>query len=173
MIEIGGGPFVFSAAHAGLHEGEFEPLHGHTFSVTARLIGGLDEAGMVVDFHLVKDALAAVIAPLRRRTLMPTRPLGGSCWREDDQIFIECGLKRYSLPVQDVVLLPVVNTTTEAIAAYLLQQFLTRIDDDLRIERVELTLSEAPDTAATAAADVPSAEHSVAATSSCETGPRR
>jgi hypothetical protein len=41
-IEIGGTPFVFCAAHAGLHDGEFEPLHGHTFAVTLRLSGNLD-----------------------------------------------------------------------------------------------------------------------------------
>ena len=30
VITVGGdGKFAFSAAHAGLHDGEFEPLHGH------------------------------------------------------------------------------------------------------------------------------------------------
>jgi 6-pyruvoyl-tetrahydropterin synthase len=35
-VEVGRGEFDFSAAHAGLHDGELEPLHGHTFQVTLR-----------------------------------------------------------------------------------------------------------------------------------------
>lgn len=46
-IEIGDGPFVFCAAHAGLHDGQFERLHGHTFTVTLRLHGSLGAAGML------------------------------------------------------------------------------------------------------------------------------
>ena len=120
MITIGGGgTFAFSAAHAGLHDGQFEPLHGHSFTVTLRLHGEPDEAGMVCDFTGAKNALAAAIAPLKRRTLMPAAPPGGRCEREGGQVVIECGDQRYSLPAGDVVLLPVPNTTTEQIAAWL------------------------------------------------------
>ena len=61
------------AAHTGIHDGAFEPLHGHSFTVTLCLHGDLDSAGMLVDFSIVKRELAAVIAPLRRRTLRPAR----------------------------------------------------------------------------------------------------
>ena len=152
-IEISGGPFVFSAAHTGLHNGEFEPLHGHTFSPALFITGRMDEAGMVTDFHDVKKALAAVIAPLRRRTLMPAELPGGSCVSEDGQVFIECGAKRYSLPSEDVALLPVANTTTEAIAAYLLDQLVPSLRDAPHIDQAQLRLSEAPDTTASASAD--------------------
>jgi 6-pyruvoyl-tetrahydropterin synthase len=153
-IEIGGGPFVFSAAHAGLHNGEFEPLHGHTFSPTVILTGGMDETGMMTDFHDVKKALANVIAPLRRRTLMPAQLPGGSCVTEDGQVFIECGAKRYSLPKEDVALLSVANTTTEAIAAHLLDQLVPYVRDEPGVDLIELRLSEAPDTMATASVDL-------------------
>jgi 6-pyruvoyl-tetrahydropterin synthase len=156
-IEIGGGPFVFSAAHAGLHAGEFEPMHGHTFTVTVALTGDLDGAGVVTDFSVVKDALGEVIAPLRKRTLMPAQPPGGSCVAEDGQIFVECGAKRYSLPSSDVMLLPLVNTTTEAIAGYLLDQLLPVLMCQDRVRRVELRLAEAPDTTAYASVDLATA----------------
>lgn len=154
-ITIGGaGPFIFSAAHTGLHDGAFEPLHGHTFTVTLTLLGELDAAGILADFYLVKKALAEIIAPLRRRTLFPAAPQGGRCWSEDGQVFIECGDKRYSLPGEDVVLLPIVNTTTEAIAAHLLDQAMPYLRDEPGLRRVELTLAEAPDTAATVGVDL-------------------
>lgn len=154
-ITIGGtGPFQFSAAHAGLHDGEFEPLHGHTFTVTVRLRGDLDGCGMLADFHAVKKALTGAIGPLRRRTLMPARPSGGRCRTEDGQVFIECGTKRYSLPAGDVTLLPVTNTTTESIAAYLFDQVLPQLRHHPGLLRAELTLAEAADTAATIGADL-------------------
>jgi 6-pyruvoyl-tetrahydropterin synthase len=144
VITVGGdGRFVFSAAHAGLHDGQFEPLHGHSFTVALRLHGDLDQGGMVCDFGVVKAALGAVIAPLRRRTLMPARPPGGRCIREDGQVVVECGGKHYSLPAGDVVVLPVVNTTTEVIAAWLLGQVMPRLEGT-PVRLAELVLTEAP-----------------------------
>ena len=152
VISIGGdGRFAFSAAHAGLHGGEFEPLHGHSFTVTLRLHGEPDGAGMVCDFTDAKNALAAVIAPLKRRTLMPAAPPGGRCDRDGAQVVVECGTKLYSLPAGDVMLLPVPNTTTEQIAAWLLAQLVPVLDNPgLRL--AELVLAEAPDTSATVSA---------------------
>ncbi|MGH3710726.1 MAG: 6-pyruvoyl trahydropterin synthase family protein [Pseudonocardiaceae bacterium] len=70
-VLVGRGEFDFSAAHAGLHDGEFEPLHGHTFQVTLRLLGIPGDDGMLLDFGEIKTALRETIAPLRRRTMMP------------------------------------------------------------------------------------------------------
>lgn len=151
-IEIGGGPFMFCAAHAGLHDGQLESLHGHTFTVTLRLHGSLDAAGMLTDFQPVKKALAQAIAPLRRRTLMPARLPSGTCQSAGGQVVIECGGKHYSLPAGDVALLPVANTTTEALATHLLSEVLPCVHGVPVIERAELILAEAPDTAATATA---------------------
>ena len=152
MITVGGdGTFAFSAAHAGLHDGQFEPLHGHTYTVGLRLHGDAGAAGMLTDFRVIKQALREAIAPLRRRTLMPQHPPGGSCRVEDGQVIFACGTKHYSLPAEDVVLLPVTNTTTEAIAAWLLDQLLTRMDAP-GVQLAELVLAEAADTCVTVSA---------------------
>jgi 6-pyruvoyl-tetrahydropterin synthase len=152
VIAIGGnGKFTFSAAHAGLHDGEFEPMHGHSFSVMLRLHGEPDETGIVYDFTKAKDLLAAVIAPLKRRTIMPVSPPGGCCQHDGNQVVITCGTKRYSLPATDVVLLPVPNTTTEQIAAWLLGELVPLLDAP-GLRRADLTLAEAPDTSATVTA---------------------
>ena len=152
VIAIGGnGNFTFSAAHAGLHDGEFEPLHGHSFAVTLRLHGEPDETGMVCDFTKAKDLLASMIAPLKRRTLMPVSPPGGCCAHDGNQVVITCGTKHYSLPAGDVVLLPVSNTTTEQIAAWLLRELVPLLDTP-GLRRADLTLAEAADTSATVTA---------------------
>lgn len=65
---------------------------------------------------------------------------------------IAAGRKRYVLPAEDVVVLPLVNTTTEAIAGYLLDRVLPYLHG-YGLTTVELELSEAPDTSATARFD--------------------
>jgi hypothetical protein len=56
--------------------------------------------------------------------------------------------RHYDLPETDVVLLPVGNTTTEAIANYLLDQVLAGLDPS-PLTYAELTLAESPGVAAT------------------------
>lgn len=153
-IEIGGVAFSFSAAHAGLHDGEFEPLHGHTYTPNLRLMGDLNSIGMVIDFHPIKKALADIIAPLKRRILLPADAPTVTWSHEDDQLFISCGAKRYGLPAADVAILPVVNTTTEAIAAHLAGQLLPYVRNEPGVRRLELTLAEAADTTATVRVDM-------------------
>jgi 6-pyruvoyl-tetrahydropterin synthase len=153
-ITIGAnGEFRFAAAHSGLHGGELEPLHGHTYLVTLTLEGDPDEAEMVCDFADAKEALSQVIAPLKRRTIMPARLPGGTVTTRDGQVIVECGRKHYSLPAEDVVLLPVPNTTTEALAGWLLEQLTA--GDWFRlpgIRSAELVLQESPAASGTARA---------------------
>lgn len=154
VLTIGGdGTFAFSAAHAGLHDGAFEPLHGHSFTVTVRLHGEPDETGMVCDFTEVKKALAAAIAPLKRRTLMPSVVPEGRCDFSGGQVLIEAGSKFYSLPADDVALLPIPNTTTELIAAWVLDLILPSLRST-RVRQAEFELAEAGDTSVIVAVDL-------------------
>ncbi len=151
-VEVGRGEFGFSAAHTGLHDGEFERLHGHTFQVTLRLLGTPGDDGMLIDFGEIKTALREAIAPLRRRTMMPGRAPEVLITSENNALSIVAGRKRYVLPAEDVVVLPLVNTTTEAIAGYVLDRVLPYLHG-YGLTTVELEISEAPDTSATARFD--------------------
>ncbi|QVJ03299.1 6-carboxytetrahydropterin synthase [Nocardiopsis eucommiae] len=133
---------AFGAAHAGLHQGRFEALHGHTYTCRLDLVGTLDPEGVVTDFVPVRQALAEAIAPLQRRTLMPAHaPAPVRLHHEDGMFVIEDGHRRFALPVQDVVLLPVVNTSTELLGQYLLDQVRPHLDG---VERAALVLRESP-----------------------------
>lgn len=155
VIAIGGPEFSFSAAHSGLHDGRFEPLHGHTYWVRLRVAGEPDGNGMLVDFTVVKKALRQAIEPLRRRTLIAADSPGVSVTTLEGQVCVEGGGKRYVLPAGDVALLPLSNTTTEAIARHLLDGLLSVLAGYEALAWAELELSEAPDTAATVRADLP------------------
>jgi 6-pyruvoyltetrahydropterin/6-carboxytetrahydropterin synthase len=60
--------------------GQPEPLHGHEWRVRVTYAGPqLDGAGFLVDFGMVKEALAAALAPLSGRNLNQVPELAG-CW---------------------------------------------------------------------------------------------
>lgn len=56
----------FSSAHnLRAYKGKCEELHGHNWRVTVSAAGGLlDKTGMVLDFHLLKNALKGVLENL-------------------------------------------------------------------------------------------------------------
>jgi 6-pyruvoyltetrahydropterin/6-carboxytetrahydropterin synthase len=151
---IGDGEYSFCAAHALTWPETFEPLHGHTFMVQLELGGALDAtSGGIMDFGAIKRALRDVIKPLRRRTLLAADAPGVEHVVDGGQVRFGRGAKTYCLPIEDVVMLPIVNTTTEAIAWYLLDQ----LEPVLRrpgVAWARLRLAEAPDVAATVHRDL-------------------
>lgn len=67
----------FSAAHALRHyQGKCENQHGHNFAVEAAVEGSRLDAktGMLLDFGILKKALAAILAPLDHAFLNDTPP---------------------------------------------------------------------------------------------------
>ena len=70
---------TFSAAHRLRRpNGEYEPLHGHDWSVEVSFAGSeLDETGLLIDFDELQAALQSVTAPLRRTSLNEAPLLSG------------------------------------------------------------------------------------------------
>lgn len=152
-LEMARAEFGFYSAHIALYNGEVEPLHGHTFQVTLRVSGEPDSSGMVAEFSKIKPAMRDAIAPLRRRTLVPGHAPGLQVTPEHESLSITCGRKRYLLPAEDVTVLPLANTTLEALAGYLLDRVLPQLHTT-GLVAAELQISELPGTAATARADL-------------------
>lgn len=102
----------------------------------------------MIDFGSVKAALRKAIAPLSRRTLVAARADGVPVIVHDGRVRFGHGDKHYDLPEGNVVLLPLPNTTTEAIAAHLLDQLDVALHQP-GLAWAELTLAEASDITAT------------------------
>jgi 6-pyruvoyl-tetrahydropterin synthase len=137
-LEMARAEFGFYAAHIALYKGEVEPLHGHTFQV---------------EFSEIKPAMRDAVAPLRRRTLVPGQAPQLQITQDNDSLSITCGRKRYLLPAEDVTVLPLVNTTLEVLAGYLLSQVLPQLPR-AGLLAAELQISELPGTSAIARADL-------------------
>jgi 6-pyruvoyltetrahydropterin/6-carboxytetrahydropterin synthase len=152
-LEMARAEFGFYAAHIALYNGEVEPLHGHTFQVTLRVSGEPNTSGIVAEFREIKPAMRDAVAPLRRRTLVPGQAPELRITPDNDSLSITCGRKRYLLPAEDVTVLPLVNTTLEALAGYLLSQVLPQLPR-AGLLAAELQISELPGTSATTRADL-------------------
>ncbi len=119
-VRVAGEALRFSAAHfITLSAGEVEPLHGHDYRVAAEIAAPLGLHGYVADFIAVEQALKDLIGILDHRTLLPERHPDFRVDVRDEEIEIALAARRWILPRRDCSLLPVRNTTAEALAGYL------------------------------------------------------
>ena len=132
-IYVGKDAHKFSAAHMTVFpDGTKERLHGHNFQVTVAL--DLSEIGFksFLDFGVVKTALNAQCKEWDDRLLLaekcPFFKIEKHTAEETD--FRLCG-KRYVVPTEEVVLLPLENIATETLAQEFCHRFMARLDPSL------------------------------------------
>lgn len=120
QVRVAGEALRFSAAHFITYgAGQVEPLHGHDYRVAAEITAPLGPHYCVVDFLTVEQALKDLIGEFDHRTLLPERHPEFRIDVRAEEIEVVQGVRRWILPRADCVLLPVENTTAEALAGYL------------------------------------------------------
>lgn len=146
---------TFSAAHfAQLGDGSSERLHGHNYTARIRLVGPLDGNEFVADFSLLKSALRELTSLLNHRVLVPGRSSRVAVTVSGDTCVVTADGKRYSIPTEDAVVLPVANTTVEALALYLVEQLGAELRQRLPDQaRLYLRIEESPGQGAEASLD--------------------
>ena len=118
----------FSAAHFVTYDGDqIEPLHGHNYRAALSIEGDLDQNAYVFNFVPLKRALRAICDSLDHRLILPTgnplleiQHLGGAFQVRADR-------KHYVFPEEDVVQLPIPNTTAEMLAQWIAGGIETRL----------------------------------------------
>jgi 6-pyruvoyl-tetrahydropterin synthase len=138
----------FAAAHFIAYPGFREPLHGHNYQMSVRVDAALGADGYVIDFCHVKRVAEDLCAELTERTLVPMR---------SDCLTIETAAGsvrmttvdggRFEFPVADCVLLPIVHSSAEELAAYLLgrlRQALAAEVEGRSIRAIAVGVAEAP-----------------------------
>jgi 6-pyruvoyltetrahydropterin/6-carboxytetrahydropterin synthase len=141
-LELARADIGFSAAHFSIHQGRSERLHGHNYRVFLRVRGTIGEEGTVVDFAALKAALRGLCAELDERMLVPTRSARIRVEESGGAIELTEGSRRFVIPRGDAVLLPVVNTTCECLAAHLLSELRARLGPS--DYHLELSVEETP-----------------------------
>jgi 6-pyruvoyltetrahydropterin/6-carboxytetrahydropterin synthase len=134
----------FSAAHYTIFSAsERERLHGHNYSVSAKIVAPMGDNGFAADYNVYKGRLAQLCDSLDEYMLLagdsPHQQIekAGACYRvnfaADEMLFLQ----------SDTLVLPIRNATVEEFSYYLLQQLLElSLEDDLR--EIELCVASGP-----------------------------
>ena len=134
----------FSAAHYTIFSAtERERLHGHNYSVSAKIVAPMGDNGFSADYNVYKNRLAALCDTLDEYMLLagasPYQEISeeGACYRvsyaEEEMLFLR----------SDTLVLPIRNATVEEFSCYLLQHLLEEsAADDLR--EIELCVASGP-----------------------------
>ena len=123
---------VFCAGHFITYQGDkCEGLHGHNYRAAATLEGQLNEAGYVFDFAILKRILRTICDQLDHRMLLPRDNPLLEITDDGSSVLVSYGQKKYMFPREEVVLLPIVNTTAEKLAEW--------VGDQIQAELSKLT----------------------------------
>ena len=125
----------FSAAHYTIFSAtERERLHGHKYSVSARIVAPMGNNGFAADYNVYKRRIKAVCDELDEYLILPERSpyqqieATGDSWRVHFNGEVMHFLR------SDTRVLPIVNATVEEFSHYLLQRLLEASRDDFLAE---------------------------------------
>lgn len=111
-------------------DGSREPLHGHNYRVQVRgEVPGLS-GDMVFDFLDIKPIVRMVCDSLDHKLLIPKENKHLNIYTNKKNYVIETPDESiFSIPVSDVLLLPILNTSAERIAVYICDEIRRKIFD--------------------------------------------
>ena len=145
-IEVAKDYFNFASAHFLIFaNGRREPLHGHNYQVSVVIEGELDRSGVVLDFIAFKPLVKQICDSLDHRTLIQTESPTVVVHQTAKEVEILYKKQRLILPRGDVVLLPLVNTSTELLAEYVADQIKQKVRQQFSatIKSMEVAVEEA------------------------------
>ena len=128
-------------------DGSAERLHGHNYRVFVEVEGPLCPHGLVLDFIKVKPIVQSIVDGLDEHWLIPgthpelTAELKGSTWD------IRYRERVYQAPEEDVIVLPINNSSAENLAAWIADQFRSDLGStfpECVPDRVRVAVEETP-----------------------------
>lgn len=128
FIDLAKEAFKFSAAHFLIFpDGTAERLHGHNYRVFVSLECDLCEHGLVIDFKMIKPLVKQMVDALDEYWLLPgehavlrVNDLGDGT---SEVVWMD---RRYVAPTNELIVLPVNNTSVENLASYLIDDLSKR-----------------------------------------------
>ncbi|MCP3870731.1 MAG: hypothetical protein GY703_22085 [Gammaproteobacteria bacterium] len=145
-VSVDPGELHFNAAHFITFDQTCENLHGHNFHVRITATGGNNRDAFVVDFVLLNRLAAQICAGLTNRILLPGESSEVVLQVNGNQIDVSSYDKRFSLPTENCVVLPLPNTTAEMLAWFIMESLiplLTEHDCLSQVGQMEVAVEEA------------------------------
>ena len=134
----------FSAAHYTIFSAtERERLHGHNYSVSARIVAPMGDNGFSADYNVYKSRLAALCDTLDEYMLLAGESPHQRIEENGDSYRVIFADDEMSFLRSDTQVLPIRNATVEEFSILLLQRLVAASgDDDLR--EIELCVASGP-----------------------------
>ena len=127
-------------------DGSKEKLHGHNFNVSVALDLASVAFDSLLDLGIVKKAVESQCREWNEHLLLGTKNPKLQIVRNDGELeFRLCG-KRYLLPAEDVVLLPIDNVIVENLAVEFARRVVERLGGELvrgHVTGIEVEVREA------------------------------
>ena len=140
----------FSAAHFTIFSAtERERLHGHNYSVSARIVAPMGDNGFAADYNVYKQRLARVCDSLDEYMLLAGDSPHQHIVEEGENYRVTFDGQDMLFLKSDTLVLPIANATVEEFSYYLLQQLLAASEGDDLVE-LELGVASGPGQRATA-----------------------
>jgi 6-pyruvoyltetrahydropterin/6-carboxytetrahydropterin synthase len=146
-VSIGKEHLRFTAAHFIAFRGFREPLHGHTYQVKVTVSGPVGPDGYVVDFLVLKRIAEEECARLHFHTLLPHQSDCLQIQENTTNVTVQCeDGTSFVFPRQDVRLLPIVHSSSEEIARYLISRLRERLKEARgnTIQTIEVMIEDIP-----------------------------
>jgi 6-pyruvoyltetrahydropterin/6-carboxytetrahydropterin synthase len=120
-VHISKDNLIFAAGHFVSYDGEkVEPLHGHNYRMSVTVEGPVEENCYVFNFVTLKRMMKRVADELDHRMILPRdNPLIAVEPQDDGGVIVRARGRWYRFPQEDVVILPLPNTTVEMLAKHL------------------------------------------------------
>jgi 6-pyruvoyltetrahydropterin/6-carboxytetrahydropterin synthase len=139
----------FSSAHFLIFpDGTAERLHGHNYKVYVTIETELDQHGLVVNFQEIKPLVREICDGLDEHLLLPGKhPVLTAVARPDGNTEIRYRDRYYSVPTNEVIVLPITNSSAENLATWVGGQIRDRMRErwpTLRVLRLEVGVEETP-----------------------------
>ncbi len=146
-IEVHKDYLKFSAAHFLIFpDGTAERLHGHNYRVRLEADTELDEHGLVINFQVIKPILRKLVDELNEHLLLPGKhPVLTINARDDGLTEVRYQERYYVIPSDEVIVLPIGNTSVENLAGWLADTMLERLAEELPsivINRLKIGVEE-------------------------------
>ena len=124
----------FAASHAlRNYEGACQRLHGHNYSVAARICAPMGPEGFSADYNVYKRRLKKLCDAHDEYMLLAEHSPHHTIDAIDGEYHVVFNGKTLRFPIDETLLLPVVNVTVEELAHYILGLLIEDSgDEDLR-----------------------------------------
>lgn len=139
--------FKFSAAHFLIFpDGSCERLHGHNYRVFVEIEARLSRHGLVLDFKQVKPVVRELVDELDEHWIVPGRhPVLTWQARPDGVVEVRYQGRFYAAPQEDVLVLPINNTSSENLAGWLGGELRARLSErfgNVEVRRLRVGVEE-------------------------------